>query len=861
MKPKTCHPDPGVPGQGPALLTTSRIMPMSQQSTSILSASSPARSRPSTFLGPAAVNAPGRAAVSLSVIEANLAGGALLEAPANGAHSGRKWRVRIFEYGLSKNRYPWNGNKGSRPGGMGSRDWGMGSRESGIRNPAFGIESSPLSTPHSLLPLKWTERSARAALRHLDGARCFADHVSEGNGTAHSVRDLIGFFSEPALGPRGPEATLTLLESERWARDKLLAAWSAGRAELIGFSLDAVIAVRPTGDGAERALEVEDIVALHSVDMVSAPSSGGRALDVLESRELRDSESGIRNPATETMALSASRIPNSEFRTETNESSRSREIQSTYQQGATMKQEIQRILEAIRHQSVVSDPASGLIPGTEGAQLRLQEVLESELGQPEVNPPRVLGALADWLAAQEDLAAALPPEVAHVREQVKALRQQISDAVRRQRIAENRVRLDGKLSASRLPKPLAGLVASRFQPDGPYGGRDLSEEDIEMEIQRVREAYAALSPVGRVMETGRVKVVREPEEKLQMALDRLFNLPVEDTGVPAFHGIREAYVAYTGDGEVTGSVLPHLRVREDYTTAGFPNALGNTLRRVLLKDYRDQDYGIGLIAQFSSVPDFRTQERVRVGYFGDLPTVATESADYGELTAPTDEKATYSVVTFGGLVTVTRKAIINDDIGIVPQIVSRLGRSARRTLAQRVFNLMINNAAIYDALAWFHATHGNLGSTALSAAQLDVVRTAMRNRTEKDSGKKLGIGPHVLVVPNELEGLARQENEREYVDASFTPNRVRFMFGQSSERVIVSPLLSDANDWYVFANVQEAPTVEVGFLQGRQEPEFFLADNPTAAAVFTSDKIRYKVRHEHEAVVIDFRGAYKEVVV
>jgi hypothetical protein len=513
-------------------------------------------------------------------------------------------------------------------------------------------------------------------------------------------------------------------------------------------------------------------------------------------------------------------------------------------------------------------PASGAGSGNESALVatqELREVLESELAQPEVNPPRVLAALAEWLdqspeRERRDIGGH-PPELGHVREQVKELRAQIGEAERRQRVAENRLRVDGRLAASRLPKPLAELVASRFQENGPFKGSEISEEEVEMEIQRVREAYAALSPVGRVLETGRVKVVREPEEKMQMALDRLFGLPTEDTGVPAFHGIREAYVAYTGDGEVTGTVSPHLRVREDITTSGFPNALGNTLRRMLLKDYRELDFGIGLIAQFSSVPDFRTQERVRVGYFGDLPTVATESADYGELTAPTDEKASYSVVTFGGLVTITRKAIINDDLGIVPQIVGRLGRSARRTLAQRVFNLMINNAAIYDTVAWFHATHGNLGSTALSAAELDVVRTAMRNRTEKDSGKKLGIGPHVLVVPHELEGLARQENERQYTDASFTPNRVRFMFGQQSERVIVSPLLSDANDWYVFANVQEAPTVEVGFLQGQQEPEFFLADQPAAAAVFTSDKIRYKVRHEHEAVVIDFRGAYKEAVV
>ena len=829
------------------------------------------------------------------MVEAKLAGGALVQSPANGTHSGRKWRVLVFEYGRSQNRYPWHAQTGSGEGGMGN----------GGNPPSH----SPLPTPRNdpadagpfrLLPLNWTERSGRQALRHLDGARCFADHVSEGNGTAHSVRDLIGFFSEPALGPRGPEATLTLLASERWAREKLLAAWEAGRAGLIGFSIDAVIAVRPVGEGADRALEVEDIAAIHSVDMVSAPSSGGRALGVLENQKLE-----VRSQKSEEKQVRAGEQAGDVLANVDFQLAQSGPLPygrgSDQNKGAIMKQEIQRMLEAL-------GPVSGAVAGSETATggplpngsfdcaqdrqdrpdrrgsdfgpatQELRQALESELAQPEVNPPRVLAALAEWLdqsgtgipacrstgqEARNDILMSFrhPPELARVREQVKELRAQIGEAERRQRMAENRLRVDGKLAASRLPKPLAELVASRFREDGPLGGSEISEEVVEMEIQRVREAYAALSPVGRVLETGRVKVVREPEEKMQMALDRLFGLPVEDTGVPAFHGIREAYVAYTGDGEVAGTVSPHLRVREDYTTAGFPNALGNTLRRMLLKDYRDQDFGIGLIAQFSSVPDFRTQERVRVGYFGDLPTVATESADYGELTAPTDEKATYSVVTFGGLVTVTRKAIINDDIGIVPQIVGRLGRSARRTLAQRVFNLMINNGVIYDGLAWFHATHGNLGTTALSAAQLDIVRTAMRNRTEKDSGKKLGIAPHVLVVPHELEGLARQENERGYVDASFTPNRVRFMFGQQSERIIVSPLLSDANDWYVFANVQEAPTVEVGFLQGQQEPEFFLADQPTAAAVFTSDKIRYKVRHEHEAVVIDFRGAYKEAVV
>ena len=171
------------------------------------------------------------------------------------------------------------------------------------------------------------------------------------------------------------------------------------------------------------------------------------------------------------------------------------------------------------------------------------------------------------------------------------------------------------------------------------------------------------------------------------------------------------------------------------------------------------------------------------------------------------------------------------------------------------------NSTIYDGLAFFHATHNNLGSTALSANEINVVRQAMRDQTEKDSGEKLGISPHILVVPHALEGTARQENERDYLDSSFTPNPVRFQFGAASERIVVSPLLTDANDWYVFASPREVQTFQLGFLQGREEPELLLADNELVGKTFSSDRIQYKVRHEYEVTVVDFRGAYKEAVV
>ena len=50
----------------------------------------------------------------------------------------------------------------------------------------------------------------------------------------------------------------------------------------IGFSLDAIIGARPRSAGVLRVLEVEEIVAIYSVDMVRVASSGGRALNMVE---------------------------------------------------------------------------------------------------------------------------------------------------------------------------------------------------------------------------------------------------------------------------------------------------------------------------------------------------------------------------------------------------------------------------------------------------------------------------------------------------------------------------------------------------------------------------------------------------
>jgi len=543
-----------------------------------------------------------------------------------------------------------------------------------------------------------------------------------------------------------------------------------------------------------------------------------------------------------------------------------------------MRDKIKKILESLRS-----------LPKVGETHVAEATAIETELKKEGADEGGLLARASEAFAAASTEIADRDGAADDIEVRLEESEKRIAEAERKQKVAEARHLLHTMISESRLPVTAQRQIREDINDllsDEQYDPAKITKASIEAKIKRVRESLAPLvkNDPTRISTTP-ATVGLESRDRVQIAMHKLLGVMHEykevhegqmvrmvrgeplDSSIPKFSGIREAYIHCTGDREVRGEVdreaLRH--VAEDWTAADFANVLGSSITRKMLQDYQEPDFGLDLLVPQSNrvaLSDFRQQERTRVGYFGDLPIVEPETADYAELARPTDEKVTYTAVQRGGIITVTRKMILADDLGTVNKIVGRLGRSARRTLAQVVFNLMVNNAAIYDSVTWFHSTShgGNLTTTALSAAELDVIRAKMRNQTEKDSGKRLGIGPAILVVPHELEGTSKAENTREFLDSNLAPSKIRYMFGQNNERIIVSPLLTDATDFFVFADQTQVPCIELGFIQGRQEPELILADGPTSERVFTSDRIRWKVRHEYEAAVTDFRGAHRATV-
>jgi len=475
---------------------------------------------------------------------------------------------------------------------------------------------------------------------------------------------------------------------------------------------------------------------------------------------------------------------------------------------------------------------------------------------------------------------------------------QIKSAVEavEQRAACSRM-LDAELLEAKLPEMAAQFVRDEF------AGQVFEAEKLTATIKRQKDYLATMaattgnggstSPWG---DQSRASGGLGMRDKVQIASDKLFGLTGDDItglaalrrldgkpvfeglrvaqdyeGVPAPAGIAELYVLLTGDAEVNGGFHParlsqDIRAAQDLNSATFAFALGNTLARRLVKDYREATYGEELLISIRKpVKDFRQQEAVMIGYFGDLDDVDPETEDYQEISGVTDEESTYAVGQKGNLLTITRKVIKNDDLSVIQRKVTRLGRSARRTHAKYVWGKFVNNATCSDGTAWFTVGHGNLGTTALSLATALVAYKALAGMTEKDSGEVIGLLDNddvkpVLIYPPSLMETAESivNDEAYYTGNDLTTKTRNSLRGKITGRQISR--LSDANDWGLLMPSSEVDMVEMGYLDGRQEPEMFVADQPTSEQVFVADKVRYKIRHEYAGAVIDYRGGYKAVV-
>lgn len=291
-----------------------------------------------------------------------------------------------------------------------------------------------------------------------------------------------------------------------------------------------------------------------------------------------------------------------------------------------------------------------------------------------------------------------------------------------------------------------------------------------------------------------------------------------------------------------------------HSTSDFANLLSNVAWKRLRGAYDENPGSYQRWARRApNAPDFKSMSVVQLSAMPDL----LQTNEHGEFKYGTvkDGAETYSLVTYGRIISLSRQAIVNDDLRAFDRLVTGFGSSAARLENRTAYAQLTANAALSDTVALFHATHANLGTGAGSALQfssLSAGRTAMRVQKGLQ-GEELNIAPAYLIVPAALEQTAYQLTSSNYVPATKAEVNEFRQGGRTAVEPVVEPILdaSSATAWYLAASNSQVDTVEYCYLDGA---EGVVLDTEVG---FEVDGISFKGRLDFAAKAIDYRGLYK----
>lgn len=289
-----------------------------------------------------------------------------------------------------------------------------------------------------------------------------------------------------------------------------------------------------------------------------------------------------------------------------------------------------------------------------------------------------------------------------------------------------------------------------------------------------------------------------------------------------------------------------------HSTSDFPLLLANVAQKAMMKGYDEAQETFQAWTTKGALPDFKAARRVDLSTFPSLAKV-TEGAEYKSATIG-ERGETIRLATYGRKFSITRQAIINDDLDAFSKIPQRMGRAAIRTVGDLVYAVLTSNPAMADTIALFHADHGNLlTGAAIATSSVDTMRVAMAK--QKDGAAVLGIRLAYLIVPVALEGTARVVRDSEFeVTGSknlTVPNSVRGTFEVISDARLDT---ASASNWYGAASPSMHDTIEVAYLDGVETPTL------EQQGGWDVDGVEFKVRLDAGVKAMDYRTLAKNPV-
>ena len=270
-------------------------------------------------------------------------------------------------------------------------------------------------------------------------------------------------------------------------------------------------------------------------------------------------------------------------------------------------------------------------------------------------------------------------------------------------------------------------------------------------------------------------------------------------------------------------------IKAAFSTVSLPGILSNVAQKKLLQAYRAQPIIATRLCTSADLSDFKENQRFRLTDIGDLKPVGAD----GEIKdgGVSEEKAVNQLDTYAKKFCLTRKMIINDDLGAFLKVPTAMGNRAARLVDQLFFERLLANPTMSDGKPLFASNHKNLLTGATSALSADSLKKAIQiflNQTDAD-GQPISVEPSILLVPTALKFLAQELTQGPtLVMSGGAENTIRpsvNVLANEGLTIVSSPYLSNTKyngasetAWYLFGKPGTVDTFEIGYLKGKRTP-------------------------------------------
>ena len=290
--------------------------------------------------------------------------------------------------------------------------------------------------------------------------------------------------------------------------------------------------------------------------------------------------------------------------------------------------------------------------------------------------------------------------------------------------------------------------------------------------------------------------------------------------------------------------------------AAFPAILDATIRKSIVEAYKNVGVTYDQWTSKGSLSDFKASKdhEYILGSFSEFPEVP-ENGELKHDSIKDHLLPTRELKTYGKQFTMSRKAFIDDDIGLVTRLPGKFAAAAKKTIDRQVYSLIFNNDKIFDGKSIFCSDHANVIASGSAPTAASIQAAILKGQHQKDPfGEPMVWSPKYLIVGVGYEfDLAVLFHSAQVVGSS--NNDINPLYNYPLT-VIQTPVLNalasgKACPWFLASDPAACLGTHVDYLNGNEMPTVRRSEVPGTLGFV------WDVWHDWGITARDYRGLIK----